>query len=144
QLAGASNVVDVACGTGYGSHMLATRLQSTVVGVDLSAVAVNYATETYRCDKLQFIQDDALALGKLRDSAFDAAISFETIEHLPNPEAFVAVLRRILRPRGRLLISTPDRRLSSVLHPILRRPRNRHHLIEFTRPEFIALMSREF
>jgi SAM-dependent methyltransferase len=87
---------------------------------------------------------DALVLGKLQDGTFDAAVSFETIEHLPNPEAFVASLRRILRPRGRLLISTPDRRLSSVLTILTRRPHNPHHLIEFTRPEFIALVSKGF
>jgi 2-polyprenyl-3-methyl-5-hydroxy-6-metoxy-1,4-benzoquinol methylase len=144
QLRGAGNLLDVACGTGYGSHMLATRLQSAVVGVDLSVMAVNYATETYRCDGLRFIQDDALVLGKLQDSAFDGAVSFETIEHVSNPQAFIAAVRRVLRPGGRFLISTPDRRLSSVLYPLTRRPTNPHHLVEFTRREFIAIMSQDF
>lgn len=145
QLLGVGNVLDVACGAGYGSHMLTTRLQCAVVGVDFSTIAVNHAIETYRCDSLDFIQDDALVLGKLEDGAFDAAVSFETIEHLPSPERFVAAVRRVLRPRGRFLISTPDRRLSSVLYPMFRqRPHNPHHLIEFTQPEFIALLSRDF
>src|SRR5262249_35749748 len=132
QLVGVSNVLDVACGAGYGSHILATRLQCGVIGVDVSAIAVNHAIETYRRDSLEFIQDDALVLGKLQRSGFDAAVSFETIEHLPSPERFVAAVRRVLRPRGRFLISTPDRRLSSVLYPKFRkRPHNPHHLIEF-------------
>lgn len=144
QLAGARRILDVACGTGYGSEMLRRTLGSEVVGIDSSATAVKHASQSYCHEGLRFVQDDAQMLSKLKDADFDALVSFETIEHVQDALSFVRSLRRVLRPGGRLLISTPDRRLSSVLYPITGRPHNPHHLREFTLREFVEIMTSEF
>lgn len=99
-------VLDLACGVGYGSYTLAQLGAQEVLGVDRDAAAIGYATRTYRHPALQFTCADALTW--TAPAGFDVITSFETIEHLPDPAAFVGQLARALRPGGRLIISAPN------------------------------------
>jgi ubiquinone/menaquinone biosynthesis C-methylase UbiE len=63
-------------------------------------------------------------------------ISFETIEHLPNIDKYLEEISRVLKPGGEFIVSTPDRRLSSVLYPFTRKPSHPFHIKEFTYQEF--------
>lgn len=135
--------LDVACGSGYGSALLADAGASSVVGVDRDARAVEYCAAKYARPNLRFQQDDAQALS-FADASFDRVISFETIEHLPDYARFVAEAARVLRPGGRFVVSTPDGRLESTLYGLTGRPRNGHHLVEFTRDGFVAALGPHF
>src|SRR6185312_6777686 len=74
------DVLDIACGEGYGSAMLA-RVARTVVGVDIAEGAVEHARKVYRdLPGLSFGQGDAAQI-PLADSSVDVVVSFETIEH---------------------------------------------------------------
>jgi 2-polyprenyl-3-methyl-5-hydroxy-6-metoxy-1,4-benzoquinol methylase len=68
---------------------------------------------------------------------FDSVVSFETIEHVPDPARFVAECARVLKPGGNFLVSTPNRELWS---PRSATPLQRHHVKEFTRKEFLAIL----
>lgn len=129
-------VLDVACGTGYGSAVLARTAQS-VVGVDLSPGAVAAAGAAYASPNLRFICTDAQRL-PFDDDSFDMAVSFETIEHLPpaGVEAYLRELHRVLVPRGILLLSTPERDSYSLGGA----SGNPYHVREFTRAEFLAAL----
>lgn len=103
-----SEVADIACGTGYGSHLLyveggAKRL----VGIDIEQRCIDYADRYHRCGNMRFIAADGCDTG-LPDEAFDVVVSFETIEHVEDPDRLVAEFERILRPGGQLLISSPN------------------------------------
>jgi SAM-dependent methyltransferase len=118
-------VLDVACGTGYGTAMLGA------VGVDLSLEALRYA----RRHPALYLAADAARL-PFR-SSFDSVVSFETIEHVAEPDRFVAECARVLRPGGLLIVSTPNRELWSPRSP---KPLQRHHVREFNRKEFLGVL----
>jgi SAM-dependent methyltransferase len=138
------HVVDIACGTGYGSVLLAKAGAASVQGFDISSDAVAYAKERYEAPNLRFAVGDAMNLSGVASESVDCVISFETIEHLPDVLRYLAEMRRILRPGGRFMVSTPDRRLASTMYPIRRRPNNPFHIQEFTLPEFERLLTPHF
>lgn len=123
-------VLDIACGEGYGASLIAQTARS-VVGMDVSSDAVAHASQSYRQDNLSFRVADARRIDA-DDDAFDMVASFETLEHFYEHEAFYAELRRVLRPGGLLLISTPDRDVYSPDGSIA----NGYHVRELTRAEF--------
>ena len=118
-------ILDVACGTGYGTAMLGA------VGADLSLEALRYA----RRHPAPYVAADAVRLPFGR--SFDAVVSFETIEHLPDAARFVAECARVLKPGGTLLVSTPNRELWSPRSP---KPVQQHHIREFNRREFLDVL----
>lgn len=98
-------VLDIACGTGYGSQMLGLRGASTVVGVDRSQETVEYAKNNYQTPNVEFVCADAEQFEW--QEQFDVIVSFETIEHLHYPIKFIERLRNLLVPGGDLIVSVP-------------------------------------
>lgn len=134
-------VLDVACGTGYGSCYIAEKGSDKVVGMDISMEAVDYARERFsNGDKPIFVCADAIRL-PFRDNAFDVVVSFETIEHIRHYGKFLAECRRVLKENGLLVCSTPNRRIFS---PKLAKPINTFHVKEFWPEEFHRLLRRYF
>ena len=101
-------VLDAACGTGYGSSLLLDKGAKKVIGVDISKDAIDYCNQNYKKENLEFKIDDCTKLN-LNNSYFDAVVSFETIEHLKEPDSFLSEIQRILKRNGMLVISTPNK-----------------------------------
>lgn len=137
-------VADIACGTGYGTQILANSGARSVHGVDLSEEAVAFCMEHNNVPNATYSVANAQKLTTISDKAFDIVVSFETIEHLPGVEAYLDEMARILRPGGTFLVSTPERRISSVLYCFFGRPANKYHVREFTERELLNLLSRCF
>ena len=135
---------DIACGTGYGARLLADAGAASVIGVDLDPEAVGYASECYSRPGVSFLEGSAEDLSILESAQFDVVVSFETIEHLHGVKRYLEEIRRVLKPNGVFLVSTPDRRLASVLFPFLRRPQNKFHVHEFTQRELVDLLEHDF
>ena len=129
-------VLDVACGVGYGSARLAASA-AHVVGGDLSEEAIAYAQARYAADNVEFRVLDAAAL-PFADGSFDVVCSFETIEHLPDRDAYLDEVARVLRPDGVLLVSTP--RSDSTTE----QPDNPFHLVEYSSEDFERLLRGRF
>lgn len=100
-------VLDAACGVGYGSQMLAEAGAKRVCGVDLAEEAISYARRNYQHPSLSFVRQDVERLEDLQMS-FDLVVSFETIEHLHAPEHFLRGVRQVLKPGGLFICSTPN------------------------------------
>lgn len=108
ELAHGKAVLDIACGEGYGSVMLA-EVAASVVGVDISQETIAHSRKTYgHVDHLQFQLGDAAAI-PLPDQSVDMVVSFETIEHHDRHVEMISEIRRVLRPDGVLVLSSPNR-----------------------------------
>jgi 2-polyprenyl-3-methyl-5-hydroxy-6-metoxy-1,4-benzoquinol methylase len=107
-------VLDAACGVGYGAEYLAATLARPVTGIDRDAHALAIASRRFAHDGVTFRADDCSTLAAAAaDGPFAAVVSFETIEHLPDPAAFLQACRRRLAPRGLIVCSTPNALVTS-------------------------------
>jgi SAM-dependent methyltransferase len=134
-------VLDAATGTGYGARLLRIQGAAQVVGVDIDAAEIERARQRFAMEGVEYQADDCQQLDKV-PGTFDVVCSFETIEHLPDPEAFLRAVGRHLKPDGLLIISTPDRVATPPF--VAGRPDNIYHLCEWYRDEFAAMLSRHF
>lgn len=133
-------VLDYGCGSGYGSAHVAEVAES-VVAVDVAADAIDYATGQFTRENLSFKVIDPSQPLPFADASFDAVLSFQVFEHVPDPSRYLAEVRRVLAPGGTLVLATPDR--STRLLP-LQRPWNRWHLHEYSGAELGAKLREHF
>jgi SAM-dependent methyltransferase len=132
QLAPGRRVLDAACGEGYGLALMAAAGPKTATGVDVDAATVEHVRQRHGVDARQA---DVREL-PFEDDAFDLVVSFETIEHVPEPERALDELARVLAPGGLLLISTPNASQYLV--------ENEFHVREFGHDEFAGLLRERF
>lgn len=130
-----ARVVDAASGEGYGTNY-ASALASSAQGIDLSEEAVRHAARRY--PHARFAVGDVCAHDY---SDADLVVSFETIEHVPDPKAFLQALKSC---EGRIVISTPNRDTHSPGNTLADKPHNPFHTIEWTPSEFADLIRGEF
>lgn len=133
-------VLDVACGTGYGSYYLIKIGAKKVIGLDISSDAINYAKNIYKNQNLNFIQGDSINL-PFHNKSFDVITSFETIEHIKEYDKFLKECWRVLRNSGLFICSTPNKKISS---PHTKLPLNSFHVKEFFPEEFCEIINKYF
>jgi len=132
-------VLDVACGAGYGSALLARRA-AKVTGADISPAAIEHARSRYvDIANLVFRQADCAAL-PFADASFDVVVSFETLEHIAAQEAFLDEVERVLRPGGFVVLSCPNK----IEYTDKRGAVNEFHVRELYRDELARLVSTRF
>ena len=138
ELATGKRVLDAACGEGYGAAHLA-RTAKTVIGVDISKESIAHASERYQADNLEFQLADVCNL-PFKDNEFECIVSFETLEHLEDQSGLLKEFRRVLKPGGFLLISSPDKAVYSDRH----QNKNEFHVRELYRDELETLLAGQF
>ncbi len=133
-------VIDLGCGSGYGSAELARKAEQ-VMGVDVSEEAVREARERYALPNLQF---EVASVDRLpfADGSFQLGVCFEVIEHLENYRDLLAEARRVLAPGGQLVISTPN--LEFYAESRKKDGPNPFHVHEFRYHEFREVLSEFF
>jgi ubiquinone/menaquinone biosynthesis C-methylase UbiE len=131
---GGKEVLDAGCGVGYGAQICAEAGAARVVGVDLSAEAV--ADSVFRAGHLaQFLVGDLQSL-PLAAASFDVVVCFEAIEHVEHGDVVLDEFKRVLRPGGVVLLSSPNRTVYL--------PGNPHHVHEYTPAELEEALAQRF
>lgn len=128
-------VADMACGTGYGANLFAPlsgHLARRYVGVDLDARTIEYARARHAGPGRDFVCCSATST-PIQSASVDVVASFETIEHIEDTESLVGEYARVLRPRGVLVVSTPNK-----LGP------TPYHVHDFGAPDFLAALDERF
>ena len=131
------DVLDMACGEGYGSHLLARRA-ARVTGIDANPEAHEHARLKYERPGLRFVRD----LAERYSEPCDAIVFLQTIEHLEDPQAALDHFRSLLRPGGTAYVSTPN--VLTLAPPGAERSGNPWHVREYRAEEFRALCDRSF
>lgn len=125
-------VLDIACGSGYGTDYLLRNGAKEVVGADKSATAIETARERYVGD---FRVMDAIKL-EFHDNYFDCVVSFETIEHLIEYRNFLDEIKRVTKNNGTVIMSTPNYIFELVKY--------KYHVSSFRKKDFIKLFNEYF
>lgn len=128
QLNGTQKVLDIACGVGYGTHVLA-EAGHKAMGMDIDPEAIEYARKHWAHPDAEFSVQDASAMPT--DEHYDVAISFETVEHVEDP---LPLLKSLRQCADRLLTSVPNEDVFPYRDGIL------YHHRHYTKDEFAALL----
>jgi len=139
---GNKKVLDFGSGSGYGTHRIAGECDH-IIGIDISADAVNFANSRYKASNLEYLKIDKIEVAPLpfADNSFDTVISFQVIEHIHRVDLYLKEIKRVLKPAGTLIIATPDR--ETRLFPG-QRPWNLYHLFEYSPDTFSKAISPVF
>jgi len=132
-------LLDMGCGSGYGTAKLARELDTPfVVGIDVSENAITYALKNYHEPNLWFKKMDATALG-FPTNFFDVIISFDVLEHLTGQEqhAFLVNMLNVVKVSGVCYVGCPNAKVSCG-------GGNVHHKHELYAEEFVSLLSKYF
>jgi SAM-dependent methyltransferase len=131
------DVVDMACGEGYGVDVLARRARR-VTGVDANPEAHEHARLKYTRPGVRFVRD----LVESYEEPCDAVVFLQTIEHVPDPAGVLRHFRRTLRADGTVYVSTPN--LLTLAPPGADKSDNPWHLKEYRAEEFRGLCESVF
>lgn len=101
-------ILDISCGEGYGSYILASCGSEEVVGIDISEETINLAKKNYKLDNLKYKVSDASVLKDFKDNYFDLIVSFETIEHLSEVKKYLKEIKRVSKKDAIIIISCPN------------------------------------
>jgi len=131
------NVLDIACGSGYGSEYLLKSGAKKVIGVDISKETINYCKEKYADGGIEFLVGGVEKI-PVEDNSIDVMVSFETIEHVDEKTQinFLQEVKRVLKTDGIFIVSTPN----SLVYP----KGNSFHIKELDPKEFDELLKKNF
>jgi len=94
-------VIDIACGTGYGTKILGKKAKN-VYGVDISQIAIDYAKKKYQLKNISYILSNFWDF----DIKANIIVSFETLEHIPNETGIIAIFNKLLDLSDKYVIAS--------------------------------------
>jgi len=134
-----SIVLDIGCGTGAGSNILAKNFKK-VYGVDISSDAIEYCKKNWKQKNISFLVGSGTDI-PFPENTFDRVAAFEVFEHIKNWRKFLSELKRVTKRYGKIYISTPNK---DVYSPGAKKPINPYHFFEMTEKQFKEALSKDF
>lgn len=126
-------VLDVGCGTGYGTSLLSENAEA--IGIDISHEAIEFAKKHYGT-KAKFIIGSAESF-PFDENTFDIVCAFEMVEHLKKAKRFLKEVNRVLKGDGKFILSTPNRKYRL-------RVKSPYHFKEYDYQELQKILSNFF
>ncbi len=127
------NVLEIGCGWGRGLDLL-TKAADHYTGIDKNDALITALSAEYR--NATFIAANIPPLARLSDNQFDFIVTFQVIEHISDDDLFIREVHRVLKPGGKLLLTTVNRTFSLT--------RNPWHVREYDAAGLKALLARYF
>lgn len=132
------NILDVGCGSGYGTYYLSQSNALSIKGIDSKTESIEFAQSNYKNNNLTF-ENQSIELFSRSNQKFDLIICFEIIEHVENQIDFIKNCINNLSKNGVILFSTPNAEKNIIL-----KTKNPFHKHEFFKNEFITLLKSFF
>jgi len=132
-------VLDLGCGEGYGTYMLA-REATSVAGVEIDKPTIQHARSKYIKDNLEFIEGSVLTVPIEGEKEFDIVVCFELIEHIAEQDKLLSEVKRLLKDDGLFIVSTPNK----AVYTDAPDHHNPFHVKELYFEEFRSLLRRYF
>lgn len=126
------NVLEIGSGDGYGIEIMAQKAQHFTTVDKFKCEAV----DRLQLSNVTFKQMNVPPFEGLADNTFDFVVSFQVIEHIPNHKLFVQEIARVLKPGGKFIVTTPNKKMSIT--------RNPWHVREYHIHELEALLLKDF
>jgi SAM-dependent methyltransferase len=136
-------VLDAACGNGYGTATISRGGSGRAIGVDVSLEALIDGRLVHTAPAMHTLAASATAL-PFPDQSFDLFVSFETIEHIEDDASYVSEARRVVRPGGTFLCSTPNRLVLNPGRSLSERPFNPFHIREYAPDDLLRVLGTRF
>ncbi|MFV8368168.1 class I SAM-dependent methyltransferase [Flavobacterium sp. LB2R40] len=131
-------VLDIACGEGYGSNLMALTAKR-VYGVYIDKEVINVATNKYTKNNLSY-QVGSVTEIPFEDNSIDVIVSFETLEHHDKHQEMMIEIKRVLKKEGLLFLSTPDK----LYYTDKANFKNEFHVKELYKVDFLKLVNQYF
>jgi len=132
-------VLDLACGEGYGSYILAQEADC-VIGVEIDERAINHAQSKYLQEGLHFIKGSITEIPVEGEQEFDVIVCFEAIEHIKDHDNLLSEVKRLIKDNGVFIVSTPNKATHTDEHGF----NNPFHVKELYFIEFEHLLHQYF
>jgi len=134
-------VLDIACGVGYGSEVIADAVDQ-YLGIDFSEDAIKDAKKYYESDKKVIFQQGDIQNIKIEENSFDNVISFETLEHLHEPDKALQEIRRVLKNDGLFVGSVPSKEYDDICENVY--GKNPYHVTRFSIERLQEILASQF
>lgn len=108
------NLLEIGCGWGRGLDLL-TKAADHYTGIDKNEELINALSAEYR--NATFTAANIPPLSTLADNTFDYIVTFQVIEHIQNDDLFIKEAHRVLKPGGKLLLTTVNKSFSLTRNP---------------------------
>jgi len=114
-------VLDVGCGDGYYLHILSSlEMSLKLTGIDYDENALKSAKRNLKGKKINFKKIDLMKRSKLKSNYYDKVIMSEVAEHLPSDLTGLREIKRVMKNKGRLVITVPNANYPFLWDPVNR------------------------